>query len=58
MLLTNTKITSKAYCHNWMGYDVVCLPEITMATGGAQGVVGLVGIEWPQGWSVELTRFH
>ena len=41
-----------------MGYDMVCYPTVIMAIDGAQGGVGLVVREWPQGWSVELTRFH
>ena len=52
MLLDNTKITSEAYFHNWLGYNMVFLPEVAMATGGKQGGVVLVVREGPQGWSV------
>ena len=33
MLLTKTKITSKAYFHNWLGYVMVCFLEVTTYTG-------------------------
>ena len=49
MVLTNTKITSKAYCHNRLGYDVVCSLVVTTATGGAQGGLDLVFRERPKG---------
>ena len=58
MLLTNTKITSESYFHNRLGYDMVCFPAVTTDTIRAQGVVGLVFIERPQGWGVESMRFH
>ena len=58
MLLTDTNITSEAYFHNWLGYDMVCFPAISKTTGGVQGVVGLVVRERPQGWSLDLTRLH
>ena len=35
MLLTKTKITSEAYCHNRLVYNMVCSPVVTMVTGGA-----------------------
>ena len=41
-----------------MVYNVVCLPMSTTAVDGAQGGVCLVVRDQPQGWSVELTRFH
>ena len=52
MLLTNTKITSKAYFHKRMGYNVVFNMASTTATGGTQGGVGLVVRDRLQGWSV------
>ena len=58
MLLTKNKITSKAYCHKNLEYNVVCLPVLPMDTEGVQGGVGLVIRERPQVWSMELTRFH
>ena len=58
MLMIDIKITSKAYCHNRLGYDVVCSPGVTTDTSGAQGVVGLVIREQPQGWSVDSMRFY
>ena len=58
MLLTKTNITSKEYFHNRIFYDMLCLPEFTTDTEGAQGGVGLVVRERPQGWSVDLIRFH
>ena len=58
MILTETKIFDKAYCPNYLGYDVVCSPAAATATGSAQEGVGLVIRERPKVWSVELTRFH
>ena len=58
MMLIETNIFDKAYCHNRLGYKVVCSLETTTEAGGVQGGVGLVVQERPNGWSVELTRFH
>ena len=58
ILLTETKIMDKAYLHNYLGYNAVCYQEVGTAAGGVQGGVGLVLRERPDGWSVELTRFH
>ena len=41
-----------------MGYDVVCLPEITEDAGRAQGGVGLVVQDRPKGWSAKSTRYN
>ena len=58
MILTDTKVTNQAYHHNRLEYDMVCLPEITTDSGGAQGRVVLVVRDRPKGWSVKLMRFH
>ena len=58
MILTETKITNQSSYHISMGYKLVCPPMITMEAGGAQWGVCLVIRDQPQGWSVELTRFH
>ena len=42
MVLADTKVSDQAYCHNSLGYDVVCLSTTTMEADRAQGVVGLV----------------
>ena len=34
MLLTKTKITSEAYFHNRLGYNIVFLPLVTTDAGG------------------------
>ena len=49
MILTETKIAYQAYFRNSLVYDVVCSPIITMASGGAQGGVGLFVQDQPQG---------
>ena len=41
-----------------MGYDVVCSQVIAAEAGNVQGWVGLIYRDLPQGWSIELTRFH
>ena len=58
MIMTDTNTTNQAYCCNRMVYDMVCLPEITSANRGSQGGVGLVVQNQPQGWIIELMRFH
>ena len=39
-------------------FKVVCSPYIATTTGGAQRGVILVIRDRPQGWSMELKRFH
>ena len=56
-VLTETKIMDQAYCCNRLGYNLVFLPEITTAAGGAQGEVGLVFREQPEGWITDLMKF-
>ena len=58
MVLTETNISDRSYYHNRLGYDVVCLPEITTATFSMQGGVGMVIWDRPQFWKIYLTRFH
>ena len=58
MIMIETKIANQYYCHNRLGYDVVCSLSITTAADGAQGGVGLVVWDQPQGWSIESTRFR
>ena len=58
MILMATKFNRQAYLHNRLGYNMVCSPEITTESGGAQGGVGLVIWDQSKGWSVESTRFH
>ena len=36
----------------------MCLKEIPSSNRGAQGGVGLVTKERPNGWGIESTRFH
>ena len=48
MLLTETNITSEAYCHIWIGYNVMCLQAVTMDTDVAQGGVVMVVREQPK----------
>ena len=52
MVLTEMKISTAAYCRNWLGYEILCSPDRTASVGGAQGDVGLVLQEF------ESTRFH
>ena len=40
-----------------LGYNIVFLPEIMTADGGAQGGVGLVVREQPEGWVTDLMKF-
>ena len=42
MVLTETNISTAAYCRNWLGYDIACLPAWTTSSGGAQGCMGQV----------------
>ena len=42
MLLTETNILDEEYCHNHLGYNVVCYQALGTVDGGAQGVLGLV----------------
>ena len=58
MILMETNITNQAYLRNNLGYDMVCFPDITTSVGGAQKGLGLVVWDQPQGWSIELMRFH
>ena len=58
MVLMYTKINDQDYYRNRLRCNVVCSPEITTTSGGAQGVVLLVVKDRPQIFSVELTRFH
>ena len=60
MILTETNITNQSYCRNRLGYDVICLHAIMVATGGAQGRRRwvLVVRYRSQDWSIALTRFH
>ena len=53
MLLTETKISTTAYCWNRLGYEVTCLTALPSRSGGAQGGVGLVFRERPVGSGVE-----
>ena len=58
MVFTDTKVTYQAYCHNRLGYDVVCLPKIMMNISRVYGGVVLVVWDQPKGWIVESTRLH
>ena len=59
VILTETKIPDAVYCHNCLGYDVVC-SEATVAKAGRTqgGGVGLVARELIEGWIIKSTRFH
>ena len=58
ILLTKTKISTAAYCRNWLGYEVTCLTVQPSRSGGYQGGVGLVTIMRPLGWGIESMRYH
>ena len=58
MVLMETKFANHYYCQNRLGYELVCSAAIMPVARGAQGGVGLVIWDQPQGWSIELTRFH
>ena len=58
MVLTETNFTGQYYCHNRLGYNMVCSLAITTNSGGVQGGVGLVFQDQTKGWSVESTCFH
>ena len=58
MILTENNISNQYYFRNRLGYDVVCLTEISTTAGGAHGGVGLFVRDRPQFLSVQLTRFH
>ena len=42
MILTETKISNKAYYHNRLSYNVVCSMEATTAARGVNQGLGLV----------------
>ena len=42
MILTDTTIPDEAYCHNHLGYTVVCYQVVGTVAGGEQEGVGLV----------------
>ena len=52
MILMKTKITDQYYCCNSMGYDILCSQAIAVVEGNAQGVVGKVIMDRPQGWII------
>ena len=54
MLLTETNIHSKACSHNQLSCNVTCLAARPSSVGEAQGGVGLVTREWPDGWGIEF----
>ena len=58
MILTDTKITNRAYCQSRMEHDVVCLLMSMTVADGMQGGVCLVVQDQPQGWSIDVARFH
>ena len=41
MILNETKIFDEIYCHNRLGYDVVCSKKTVIAAEGDQGGVEL-----------------
>ena len=49
MILTKTNITDKVYFQHNIGYDVVCLEAYMTADGDAQGGVGMISRNQPQG---------
>ena len=52
MVLKETKTTDQAYCHNRLGYNVVCFLEIMTADGCAKGGVGLLFRDRSQVWII------
>ena len=58
MLLTEMNILGAVYCHNRLGYNIVCSYSVVTADIGSQGGVGVVMREQPEGWIIESMRFH
>ena len=58
VVLTDTKVTDKVYCHKSMGCDVVFSPYTTIESDIFQGGVGLVFRDRSKGWSIKSTLFH
>ena len=58
MLMTEMKIPDETYFQNHLGYNNMCSQVAGTEAGGAQGGVGLVVRERPEGWSVESMHFH
>ena len=58
MVLTETKVTRKSYCHTRLGLEVVCSLVINTDAGGLQWGLGLVVRDRPKGWIFESIRFH
>ena len=58
MILTDTKITNRAYCKSRMEYDVVCLLMSITVADGMQGGVCLVVQDQHQDCSLESTSLH
>ena len=46
------------YSHNRMGYNITCSAEHQSSAEIAQGFIGLVLLELPNGWEIKSTRFH
>ena len=53
ILLTEKNITEVAYYHNHMGHNGVCSQLVFPMVRGAQGGVGLVVRELPEGWGIK-----
>ena len=59
MLMTETNIMDAVYCHNCLGYNIVCFQAVVSAAMGAQGGgLGLVTRERSEGWIVKSVRFR
>ena len=56
MILTETKISTTAYCQNRLRYKVTCSAVRPSSARVAQGGVGLVTKERLVGWGIESTR--
>ena len=53
MLITKTNISTMAYFQDRLGYKITCSSARPSSAGGAQGGVGLVTRERPDGWGIE-----
>ena len=58
MILTDTKISTTAYCRNHLGYEVTCSEARSISAGGYKGGNRLATRERPIGWGIESTRHH
>ena len=46
------------YCHNRLGYGIVCSEATVTVAVGSQGGVGIISREWPEGLIFKSTLSH